>query len=147
VSRRYGVTKLVYALLSNGRRMKEYKMRRGEHLDDRMPDLKASIEDYFGTVDGTEAYDGNELYVVEDPDNPVFERVVAGAAEYSGKKDKLAVHFEERPAEDVIAEGNADAAADAVDAKNSFLLEATGRDAKSRRESLKREVEDDAPDY
>ena len=127
--------------------MKEYKMRRGEHLEDRMPDLKASIEEYFGTVSGTETANGHELYVVEDPENPVFERIVAGVAEYSGKKDRLAVHFEERPAEDVIAEGNADAAADAVDAKNDFLLEATGRDAKSRRDSLKREVEDEAPDY
>ena len=127
--------------------MKEYKMRRGEHLDDRMPDLKGSIEAYFGPVTGSEEYDGNDLYVVETPENPVFDRIVAGAATYSGKKDRLAVHFEERPAEDVIAEGNADAAADAVDAKNEFLLEATGRDAKSRRDSLKRAVEDDAPDY
>ncbi|WP_423743176.1 DUF5611 family protein (plasmid) [Haladaptatus sp. SPP-AMP-3] len=124
--------------------MKEYKMRRGEHLEDRMPDLKASIEDYFGHVTGTEEFNGHELYVVEEPDNPVFERIVAGAASYSGKKDKLAVHFEERPAEDVIAEGNADAAADAVSKKNEFLLEATGRDAKARRDSLKRTVEDDA---
>ncbi|EFW91959.1 hypothetical protein ZOD2009_10790 [Haladaptatus paucihalophilus DX253] len=124
--------------------MKEYKMRRGEHLEDRMPDLKASIEDYFGPVTGTEEFNGHELYVVEEPDNPVFERIVAGAASYSGKKDKLAVHFEERPAEDVIAEGNADAAADAVSKKNEFLLEATGRDAKARRDSLKRTVEDDA---
>ena len=122
-------------------------MRRGEHLEDRMPELRAEIEERFGAVSGTEEYDGHELYVVEDPENPVFERVVAGAASYSGKKDKIAVHFEERPAEEVIAEGNADAAADAVDAKNDFLLDATGRDAKSRRESLKREVEDDAPDY
>jgi len=124
--------------------MKEYKMRRGEHLEDRIPDMKAKIEEYFGEVTDTEDWKGHELYVVDDPDNPVFERILAGAAEYSGKKDKLAVHFEERPAEDVIAEGNADAAADAVDAKNDFLLEATGRDAKSRRESMKRAVEDDA---
>ena len=122
-------------------------MRRGEHLDDRMPDLKAEIEDYFGEVSGTEDVNGHELYVVEDPDNPVFEKIVAGAADYSGKKDKLTVHFEERDAEDVIAEGNADAAAEAVDMKNEFLLEATGRDAKSRRDSLKRQVEDEAPDY
>ena len=127
--------------------MKEYKMRRGEHLDDRMPDLKGSIEAYFGPVTGTESYDGNDLYVVEEPENPVFDRIVAGASTYSGKKDRLAVHFEERPAEAVIAEGNADAAADAVDAKNEFLLEATGRDAKSRRDSLKRAVEDETPDY
>jgi hypothetical protein len=124
--------------------MKEYKMRRGEHLEDRIPDMKAKIEEYFGEVTDTEDWEGHELYVVDDPDNPVFERILAGAAEYSGKKDKLAVHFEERPAEEVIAEGNADAAADAVDAKNDFLLEATGRDAKSRRESMKRAVEDDA---
>ncbi|NIB98450.1 DUF5611 family protein [Halobacterium sp. R2-5] len=128
--------------------MKEYKMRRGEYLEERMPDLEAEIEDYFGEVSGTEEYKGSDLYVVADPDNPVFERITAGAVEYSGKKDKLAVDFEERPAEEVIADGDAEAAADAVDAKNDFLLEATGRDAKSRRDSMKRAVEDDpdAPD-
>ncbi|MFW5978072.1 MAG: DUF5611 family protein [Halohasta sp.] len=127
--------------------MKEYKMRRGEHLDDRVPDLESTIESYFGPVTGTEEVDGHELYVVEEPDNPVFNRIIAGAAAYSGKKDKLAVHFEERPAEEVIAAGEADAAAEAVSLKNEFLLEATGRDAKSRRKSMKRTVEDDTPDY
>ena len=127
--------------------MKEYKMRRGEHLEDRIPDMKAKVEEYFGEVTGTEEHNGHELYVVEDPDNPVFDRILAGVAEYSGKKDKLAVHFEERPAEEVIAAGEADAAAEAVSLKNEFLLEATGRDAKSRRESMKRTVEDDTPDY
>ena len=121
-------------------------MRRGETLEENAPDLKATIEGYFGTVSGTEEFDGQELYVVDDPDNPVFERIIAGAATYSGKKDKLAVHFDERPAADVIAEGNADAAQDAVNAKNDFLLEVTGRDAKSRRDSMKRTVEDDTPD-
>jgi hypothetical protein len=123
--------------------MKEYKMRRGETLDERAPDLKATVEEYFGAVTGTEEHDGHELYVVSDPDNPVFDRILAGAARYSGKKDKLLVHFEERPAEEVIAAGEADAAAEAVDLKNDFLLEVTGRDAKSRRDSMKRAVEDD----
>ncbi|EJN59478.1 hypothetical protein SAMN04487950_2946 [Halogranum rubrum] len=127
--------------------MKEYKMRRGETLDERMPDLEGSIEDYFGPITGTEEFNGSDLFVVGEPKNPVFTKIVAGAVKYSGKKDKLAVHFEERPAEEVIAEGLADNAADAVNAKNSFLLEATGRDAKSRRDSMKRTVEDDAPDY
>lgn len=127
--------------------MKQYKMRRGETLEENAPDLKATIEQYFGPVTGTEEIDGHELYVVEEPDNPVFERIVAGAAEFSGKKDKLAVHFEERDAADVIAEGHADAAQDAVNAKNDFLLEVTGRDAKSRRDSMKRTVEDsETPD-
>lgn len=121
-------------------------MRRGEHLEDRMPDLRSEVEEYFGDVTGTEEMNGHELYVVEDPDNPVFDRILAGTASYSGKKDRLAVHFEERDAADVIAEGNADAAQEAVDLKNEFLLEATGRDAKSRRDSMKRDVEDDAPD-
>jgi hypothetical protein len=125
--------------------MREYKMRRGERLDDRVDDLQVTIEEYFGPVTDTEEYKGSDLYVVGDPDNPVFTRITAGAVEYSGKKDKLAVDFEERPAEEVIAEGEADAAADAVDAKNDFLLEATGRDAKSRRDSMKRSVED-SPD-
>jgi len=126
--------------------MKEYKMRRGETLDENAPDLKGTIEGYFGPVTGTEEYKGNDLYVVGEPDNPVFERIVAGASEYSGKKDKLAVHFEEKPAAQVIEEGNADAAEDAVNAKNDFLLEVTGRDAKSRRDSMKRSVEDDPDD-
>jgi len=125
--------------------MREYKMRRGEHLDERIEDMEGTVEDYFGTISATEEYKGSDLYVVEDPGNPVFERITAGTVEYSSKKNKLAVDFEERPAEDVIAEGNADAAADAVDAKNDFLLEATGRDAKSRRDSMKRSVED-SPD-
>jgi len=119
-------------------------MRRGEYLEERVPEMADTVEEYFGEISGTEEFKGSDLFVVEDPDNPVFERVVAGTVSYSGKKDKLGVAFEERPAEDVIAEGNADAAADAVDAKNDFLLEATGRDAKSRRDSMKRAVEDDA---
>ncbi|MFB6094684.1 MAG: DUF5611 family protein [Halanaeroarchaeum sp.] len=123
--------------------MKQYKMRRGEYLDERVPDLQATVEEYFGPVTGTEERDGVEMMVVEEPDNPVFERVLVGAASYGSKKDKLAVHFEERPAEEVIAAGEADAAADAVDRKNDFLLEVTGRDAKSRRDSMKRDVEDD----
>ena len=127
--------------------MKEYKMRRGEHLDDRVPDLESTIESYFGPVAGTEEVNGHKLFVVEEPDNPVFNRILAGAASYGSKKDKLAVHFEERPAEEVIAAGEADAAAEAVSLKNEFLLEATGRDAKSRRKSMKRTVEDDTPDY
>lgn len=126
--------------------MKEYKMGRGEYLEDRVPDLRATIEEYFGPVTGTEIVDGQELYVVEDPTNPVFDRVLIGAAVYEGKKDRLAVEFVERPAEEVIAEGDAAAAADAVDAKNDFLKEATGRDAKSRRDSMKRAVEDE-PDH
>ena len=76
----------------------------------------------------------------------MFERVVVGAVKYSGKKDRLAVNFEEAdPAE--LSPEDLEAAGEAVSAKNEFLLEATGRDAKSRRESMKRSVEDDAPDY
>ncbi|SFS40549.1 DUF5611 family protein [Halostagnicola kamekurae] len=125
--------------------MKEYKMRRGEHLEDRIPDMEATVEEYFGPITGTEEYKGSDLYVVEEPDNPVFERIVVGAVEYSGKKDKLGVDFVERdPAE--LGPDELEAAGDAVSAKNEFLLEATARDAKSRRDSLKRSVEDD-PDH
>ncbi|MFB6352868.1 MAG: DUF5611 family protein [Halobacteriales archaeon] len=124
--------------------MKEYKMRRGETLEERVPDLEATIEEYFGPVAGTTDLDGHEVYVIEEPDNPVFSRVLAGAGKYAGKKDTLVVEFEERPAEEVLEAALADRAADAVDAKNEFLLEATGRDAKSRRDSMKRAVEDDA---
>ena len=124
--------------------MREYKMRRGEHLEDRVPDMEAFVEDYFGSITDTEEYKGNDLLVVDDPDNPVFERIIAGAVEYSGKKSKLVLNITERPAEEVIAEGKVDAAEDAVNAKNDFLEEATGRDAKARRDSMKRDVEDDA---
>ncbi|QKY21252.1 DUF5611 family protein [Halolamina sp. CBA1230] len=126
--------------------MKEYKMRRGETLEERIPDMEATVEEYFGEITATEEYKGSDLYVVEEPDNPVFERIVAGAVEYSGKKDWLGVEFEERdPTE--LGPDELEAAGEAVDSKNEFLLEATGRDAKSRRDSLKREVEDEAPDY
>ncbi|KDE58679.1 hypothetical protein EL22_03375 [Halostagnicola sp. A56] len=125
--------------------MKEYKMRRGEHLEDRIPDMEATVEEYFGPITGTEEYKGSDLYVIGKPDNPVFERIVVGAVEYSGKKDKLGVDFvEQDPSE--LGPDELEAAGDAVSAKNEFLLEATARDAKSRRDSLKRSVEDD-PDH
>jgi hypothetical protein len=123
--------------------MEEYKMRRGEYLEERVPDLKGTIEEYFGPVTGTQEFKGSDLYVVGEPKNPVFERVVAGAVAYSGKKDKLAVDFVERDLQDLMETGDVDAAGDANSAKNEFLLECTGRDAKSRRESMKRSVEDD----
>ena len=121
-------------------------MRRGETLEERIPDMETTVEEYFGPITDTMEYKGSDLYVVEEPDNPVFKRIVAGAVSYSGKKDRLGVEFEERdPAE--LGPDDLEAAGDAVDAKNDFLLEATGRDAKSRRDSMKRAVEDDAPDY
>jgi hypothetical protein len=123
--------------------MREYKMRRGEYLDDRVEDMESFIEEHFGPITETESYNDTELHVVGDPDNPVFERVTAGTVEYSGKKNKVALDIEERPAEEVIEEGHIDAAEDAVSAKNEFLEGATGRDAESRRKSMKRDVEDD----
>jgi hypothetical protein len=124
--------------------MREYKMRRGEHLEDRVEDMEEFVTDYFGEPTATEEYKGNDLLVVEEPDNPVFSRVVAGTVAYGSKKDKLALNIEERDAEEVIAEGHVDAAEEAVGLKNDFLEEATGRDAKARRDSMKRDVEDDA---
>lgn len=126
--------------------MREYKMRRGEHLHERVPDLKAKIEEYFGPVEGTTEYKNSELYVVETPSNPAFERIEAGAVQYSGKKDKLAVHFEERNPAELIELGEVEAAEGAVSLKNDFLEEVTGRDAEARRDSMKRAVEDD-PDH
>jgi hypothetical protein len=123
--------------------MREYKMRRGEYLDDRIKDMEATVEEYFGPVSGTEEYKDSDLYVVEDPDNAVFQRVTVGTVEYGSKKNKVALDIEERPAEEVIASGDVEAAEEAVSLKNDFLLEATGRDAKARRDSMKRDVEDD----
>lgn len=127
--------------------MREYKMRRGEHLHERVEDMEAFVEEHFGAISGTEPYGDTELFVVEDPDNPVFEKVTAGTVEYGSKKDTVALDIEERPAEEVIEEGHFDAAEEAVAVKNDFLKGATGRDAKSRRESMKRDVEDkEVPD-
>ena len=117
-------------------------MRRGEYLEERIPDLQGTIEEYFGPVSGTEDYQGSDLFVIGEPDNPVFERVVVGAVSYDGKKDTLAVDFVERDPTELGPE-ELEAAGEAVSLKNEFLLEATGRDAKSRRESMKRAVEDD----
>ncbi|MFC7074006.1 DUF5611 family protein [Halovenus rubra] len=123
--------------------MREYKMRRGEYLEERVEDMEEFIHEYFGPVTDTESYNDTDLQVVEDPKNPVFKRVTAGTVEYGSKKDKIALDIEERPAEEVIEEGHFDAAEDAVAVKNNFLEAATGRDAKARRESMKRDVEDD----
>ena len=123
--------------------MREYKMRRGEYLDDRIEDIEATIQEYFGPISGTEEYKDGELYIVEEPDNAVLNRVTVGPVEYSSKKNKVALNIEERPAEEVIASGDAEAAEEAVNLKNDFLEEATGRDAKARRDSMKRDVEDD----
>ncbi len=120
-------------------------MRRGEYLDERVPDMEATVEEYFGPITDTEEYKGSDLYVVEEPSNPVFEHIVAGTVEYDGKKDKLGVAFEERDPTELSAD-ELQAAEEAVDNKNDFLLEATGRDAKARRDSMKRAVEDD-PDH
>jgi len=125
--------------------MKEYKMRRGEYLEERLPDMEGTIEEYFGPITGTEEFEGSELHVVGEPDSPVFERIVAGPVAYDGKKDRLGVEFEEAdPAE--LGPEELEAAEEAVSLKNEFLLEATGRDAKSRRDSMKRAVEDESPD-
>jgi len=123
--------------------MREYKMRRGEYLEDRIGDMEATVEEYFGPTTGTESYGNSELFLIEDPDNPVFSRVTVGTVEYSGKKNKVALDIEERPAEEVIAAGHVEAAEEAVNLKNDFLEEATGRNAKARRDSMKRDVEDD----
>ena len=126
--------------------MKEYKMRRGETLAERIPDMESTVEEYFGSITETTEYKGSELYVVGEPENPVFERVVAGTVSYGSKKDRIGVEFTERdPTE--LGPDELEAAGEAVDMKNDFLLEATGRDAKSRRDSMKRDVEDDAPEY
>jgi hypothetical protein len=126
--------------------MREYKMRRGEYLDERIPEMRETVEEYFGPVTDTETYSGSDLLVIDEPDNPVFERIVVGSVAYSGKKDTLAVEFSERdPTE--LSPDDLEAAGEAVSIKNDFLLEATGRDAKSRRKSMKNDVQDaDAPD-
>ena len=78
--------------------MREYKMRRGEYLDERVEDMATKVEEFFGPVRDTETYKGSDLLVVEDPNNAVFSRVTVGTVEYSGKKNKLALDIEERPA-------------------------------------------------
>lgn len=120
-------------------------MRRGEQLSERVPDVESFTEEYFGPVTGTEEHEGDELYVVEEPTNPIFERVVAGTARYSSKKDRLAVEFEERDPTELDPD-QLDAAEEAVSLKNDFLKEATGRDAKARRDSMKRDAEGDTDD-
>jgi hypothetical protein len=121
--------------------MRYYKMRRGEYIEERVPDMRAKVEEYFGEITGTDERDGVEMYVVED--TMVFDRVEAGVDERANSKDRLAVHFEEKDVSTLQEEGLLDKAEDARVAKNDFLEEVTGRDAKSRRESMKREVEPD----
>ncbi|MFP4174964.1 MAG: DUF5611 family protein [Halobacteriales archaeon] len=121
--------------------MRYYKMRRGEYIDERVPDMQEKVEEYFGEVTGTDERDGVEMYVVED--TMVFDRVEVGVEERSSAKDRLAVHFEEKDVPTLQEEGLLDEAGAAREAKNDFLEEVTGRDAKARRESMKRDVEPD----
>lgn len=120
--------------------MRYYKMRRGEYLHERVPDLKGKVEEYFGEVTGTEEHEGMEMYKVED--TMIFSEVLVGVDENESRKDRLAVHFEEEELDVLTEEGRVDMAQDAMSAKNDFLEEVTGRDAKDRRDSMKREVED-----
>lgn len=143
LSVRLVVSQSVNTLGIDFRPMDEYKMGRGEYLAERVSDLKGTIEAYFGPVTDTQEYKDSDLYIVEEPTNPVFERIIAGVVEYEGKKDKLAVDFQERTLQALMEAGQVDAAADANEAKNDFLRECTGRTAKHRRESMKRTVEDD----
>lgn len=115
-------------------------MGRGEYLEENAPDLKALIEDYFGEVAGIEERDGVEMFVVRD--TMVFDKVMIGVEENENKKNRLAVHFEEKDVDTLQEEGLLNEASQAMDAKNEFLEEVTGRDAKARRDSMKREVED-----
>ena len=121
--------------------MKEYEIKRGATLEERIVDLKGEIEEYFGPINGTENREGQELYVVKNPVNPIFKKVSIGAGKYPGKKDTLIVDFEEDKDSiaEIIADGNIELAADAVTAKNEFLLKATGKDSKARRKAAKRE--------
>lgn len=121
--------------------MRYYKMRRGEYIEERVPDMRAKVEEYFGEVTGTNEREGVEMYVVED--TMVFDRVEVGVEERPNAKDRLTVHFEEKDVATLQEEGLLDEAGEAREAKNDFLEEVTGRDAKSRRESMKREVEPD----
>jgi hypothetical protein len=121
--------------------MRYYKMRRGEYIDERVPDMREKVEEYFGDVDRTDERDGVEMYVVED--TMVFDTVEVGVEERSSAKDRLAVHFEEKDVPTLQEEGLLDEAGAAREAKNDFLEEVTGRDAKARRESMKRDVEPD----
>ena len=121
--------------------MKEYEIKRGSTLEERIVDLKGAVEEYFGPITGTEIQERQELYVVEKPVNPIFKKVSIGAGKYPGKKDTLIVDFEELPIAEIIASGHIELAGDAVSVKNEFLLKATGKDSKARRAAMKREVE------
>jgi hypothetical protein len=121
--------------------MRRYKMGRGNYFDDLDEDLATITERYWGDIDGTREEDGVEMFVVED--TMVFDEVLVGREHNDGKKDRLVVHFEEKDVATLQEEGLLDAADDAMDAKNRFLEEVTGRDAKARRDSMKRDVEDD----
>jgi len=119
--------------------MKEYEIKRGKTLEERMPNLKGMVEEYFGPITGTCDYEGQELYHIENPRNPVFKTVSIGAGKYPGKKDTLIVDFEEHHMKDIVEAGNIELTADAVTSKNKFLLGATGKDSKARRKAMKRQ--------
>lgn len=124
--------------------MKEYKMRRGETLEGRVPDMKAMVEDYLGPIIGTEEFKDGDLYVAGKPKDPVFIHIVVGTIKCSSKKDKLVANFEEASPTDFASE-DLKTADETADAKNDFLLGAAGHDMRSHCGPMKHTVEDDAP--
>lgn len=117
--------------------MRYYKLRRGEKLDERVPDMQEKVEEYFGEVSGKEKKEGVDMWVVED--YAAFKKVFVGKERRKNRKDRVAVHFEEKkPAE--IEKGEAKKA---IEAKNQFLEDVTGRTAEDRKESMKNQVEGD----
>ncbi len=117
--------------------MRYYKLKRGEKLDNRVPDMEEKIEEYFGYVNGKEEKEGMDMWVVED--FAAFNRVLIGKEKRNNRKDRLAVHFEEKPPTEVSQDG----ALEAIETKNEFLEDVTGRTAEDRKKSMKNQVEGD----
>lgn len=118
--------------------MKHYKMAKGEYLNERVNDLEEVVEKYFGEVEETVEEDGIEFYVVKD--SGIFDTVKVGVVKNDNKKNKVAVDFVEKEVSELIENGSLEDSEEAIENKNNFLEEVTGRTAEDRRKSMTREV-------
>lgn len=118
--------------------MKHYKMAKGEYLNERVNDLEEVVEKYFGEVEETVEEEGIEFYVVKD--SGIFDTVKVGVVKNDNKKNKVAVDFVEKEVSELIENGSLEDSEEAIENKNNFLEEVTGRTAEDRRKSMTREV-------
>ena len=126
-------------------KVRVYTFAPGESYEERIDDLESLLAEHY-TFD-TAAHQTAEIdgvtvrFTTIEPANAGLELLHVGPVEYPNKKTALAVAFQEVDPSDVPPEDASDLR-EAIQKKNTFLEAATGRDADSRRDAMKRRTKD-----